>query len=283
MAVTSSGSGSDNTSFVKISGIVKVKEVLVNPTLKELQDYGVNWLSQEPDYLLNDDNGKGIIITFYYRLDTSGLNSDLMKLLESVVLNHRNYVYNKVRYNNDGTKQQFINAFGQTTWAENEEAIPDTFNKEGMRPALVGEESLITSLKAWGDVRRSDQCSIDTFPAIFKGNFTELKSLEKAWKTHKFKVLTGLKDKGEGKFSQVVYTRAFWRAYATTVRVRKDNIYADVPFIEGIPLLLSQEYNDFKADYYTIPLKIWDMAELKSVTPDDDAVPASPVEEDDVF
>lgn len=276
MAVVSSGSGSDSASFKKISGVVKVKDVIVNPSLKELQDYGANWLTSEPEYLFDDDKGKGAIISFYFKLDTADMNQELAKSMSNTVLSHRVYIYSNPRKSNDGTKTQFINAFGQTGWGETLETVTSQyFDKTKARPAYGGEESLIAFLKAWGDIRKDDECMIETFERIFKGDYSELKTLQKAWSTHKLKVLVGLKDKGENKFVQIVYPRSFWRVYATKVRVNK----VDKSFEEGLPEMLAEEYNGFKADKYSINFKVWDSEELVSVTPDAEAVN----QEEDVF
>lgn len=277
MAVVSTGSGSEGVGgFKKPTGLLKIKDVIINPTLKELNDYGINWVIAEPDYSTKDDDGiRGNAITIYAKIDPTNFKAEDAKAMGQVIINHRFYVYDKVRQNNEKTKTQFINALGNTTWADSIDTLPEFFNKEGARPALIGEEAFVNFVKAWGDIRKDNQCILDTFTngSIFDGNYTELKQLQVGFSNHKLKVLIGLKDAGDDKFYNVMYGKMFWRVFATKMKIKENGVWVDKEFSEAIPAMLSEQYMDFsRADDYTIAPVLWDNSQLKSPKPDADPV-----------
>ena len=271
MAVVTSGTGKESTGgFTRVTGLLKVKDVLINPSKKELEVYGVTW--REPNYVTEDEQrGKGTIIEFYFKLDDSNFKA-VDNAPKNLILSTRMYLYPIVRKAQSG-KLQFVNRFGAFSFADDEDSLPGWFDRDGVRPALEGEETLISFIKAWGDVRRGDDCTLDTIDSIARGNVSELKQLEKVWDTHKLKVLVGLKDNGDDKFVQVVYPKEFWRVFTTKMRVDGQ----DYDYKEALPLILSKDYSDFKqADVLTYEPKVWTQGELKSPQPDAEA-PSAPV------
>lgn len=259
MAVTTSGSGKESTP-VRVTGVLKVKEVLINPTKEELEKYGIGWKS--PEYELNDpDRGRGQIIDFYFKADESQFSEKVFP----VALNVRFYLFNTVK-KSQGGKIQYINAFGNTAYADDEQSLPAFFEKEGVRPALEGEEGIIKFIKAWGDWRKGDECSLDTIKDITKGKIRELKELEALWASHKLKVLVALTDTGGGKFQHVVYNKEFWRVYANSVYLPDSKTTED--FETGIPKLIKSQFGEFKkADVVTVEPTVWTEAKLKEGAP----------------
>jgi hypothetical protein len=274
MAVTSSGTGTES-SGLRVTGVLKVKDVLINPTKEELENYGVTWKS--PDYELNDpERGSGRIIDFYFKVD----DGQFPERIPSIILSTRFYLYNSVR-KSQNNNIQFINSLGRTAFASDENNLPSYFETKGARPALEGEESIIKFIRAWGDVRGQDDCTLDTIKDIAKGNIKELKELERAWTTRKLKVLVGLTNTGEDKFQHVVYNKDFWRVYANTVYIPSTK--ATKKFDVGIPELIASDYFEFKkADIVSTEPTIWDEKKLKAhkgkvvvPDPDPDHVPES--------
>lgn len=269
MAVVTSGTGQESTGgFGKVTGFLKVKDVLINPTKEELVDYGVNW--REPNYFYEDPNrGKAAVVEAFFKVDESNFNKD-SNAPKNIIMSTGFYMFPVIKTSQSG-KTQFINKYGSFVYADDVDSLPSFFNREGVRPAYEGEEQLMTFLRAWGDVRNKDEFCLDTIAEICKGNIDELKALQERYKTYKLKVLVGLQDRGEGKFNHVVYGKAFWRVYSTKIRVKVDGEWTDLPYQDALPVLLDEEYNDFKkADLLTFIPKVWtaDELESRSVSPD---------------
>lgn len=277
MAVVSSGSAQDSKSFKLATGPLKMKDVLINPTLQELNDYGVAF-KEEPNYLVDDqERGKGVVITIWAKVDPSNFNAEDANALGEYQISQRIYLFNSKKVSQGG-KPQFVNKYGDTTYAENIDLVPDWFKTDKMREAYQGEDQLLTFIKTWGDLRQNkktgvkDECFLETIPAICNGDFSELKELEGFFKTHKFIGLVGLKDKGDNKFVPVIYGKEYWRVYSIGIWDKDKN--ATIPFEVGLPVLLSDSSKSFnKADIITYVPKIWDSSELKSVQPDSEDAP----------
>lgn len=266
MAIVTSGTGKDSAGgFGKVTGFLKVKDVIVNPNKEELEAYGVTW--KEPVYEYEDiDRGKASIVEFYFKVDESNFEKE-DNAPKDTILSTRMYLYPQFRTAQDG-KLQYMNAFGDFTFAVDVESVPSWFNKEGIRPAYVGEEQLMSFIKAWGDVRKGDMCTLDTMDKITRGDVSEIKTLEKIWDTHKLKVLVGLQDRGEGKFVQVVYSRDYWRVFTTKLPIKENGTTSLVEYWKAFDSYLAQEYKGFdKVDKLTYIPKVWTPDELKSVTP----------------
>lgn len=271
MAVVTSGTGQEASGgFGKVTGFLKVKDILINPSKEELVDYGVTW--REPNYSYDDPNrGKASIIEAFFKVDESNFNK-ADNAPKNIILSTSFYLFPKVKMAQSG-KTQFVNKHGSFIYADDVNSFPSFYNSTGARPAYEGEEQLMEFLRTWGDVRKGDEFSLDTIEEICNGNVKEVKDLEKHWDTHKLKVLVGLQDRGEGKFNHVVYNKFFWRVYSTKIRVKVDSEWVDLPYQEALPIILEEEYNDFKkADLLTFVPKVWTADELEgnSVKPDTD-------------
>jgi hypothetical protein len=268
MAVTTSGSGQESTGgFVKVTGFLKVKDVIVNPNKEELVAYGITW--KEPNYEFQDSNrGKASIVDFYFRVDESNFAKEA-NFPKNVILNTRVYLFPNIRKAQTG-KTQYINKYGNFIYADSVDTISEKFDKEGLREAYDGEEQLISFIKAWGDMRKGDSCTLDTMDQVVRGNITELKQLEKIWDTHKLKVLVGLVDSGDGKFQQAVYSREYWRVFTTKIGVKDAEGKTQFEdYVTAFPKFLAEERKDFtKADKLTFVPKIWNKEDLESVVPD---------------
>jgi len=281
MAVVSSGSAQDSKGFKLATGPLKFKDVLICPTLQELNDYGVGF-KEEPTYLVDDqERGKGVILNIWAKVDSSNFNAEDANSLGEYPIVERIYLFNNPKVGQSGSRQ-FTNKFGIFTYAADESSVPTWFSKEGLRPAIEGEEQLMKFIKAWGDVRREDECTLDTLDKICQGDFAELKEMEQAWKTHKFIWIVGLKDKGDNKFVPVVYNKEYWRVYSTGVYFNKKN----VSFKTGLKEYFEQPYSEFnRADIITYEPKIWNSSDLKSAqpTPDDEFGDVGVTDSSDLF
>jgi hypothetical protein len=158
-----------NNSFEITTGVIDVTVVAINPTLKELNELGVQFKT-EPEYLGVTDNGeKKVRLDFWVKpvIEGMGLTKHTFFLEDRYKLSSTN-------------KYQYINAHCQSTWAENEGAITaDWFKLEGVRKARVGEVELMEFLRNFASVQKIE---FDDITRLFNGNYSELRDLIKTCK-----------------------------------------------------------------------------------------------------
>lgn len=218
------------------SGLSNFNVVAVNPTMAELHELGI-MVKSDPNYYVEFSGEEYFKLTFWIK------NEDLTTRFE-ILMN------SKERVSQSG-KNQWINAIGQSTWADGEPEY-DWYKKEGLRKALTGEETLINFTKAWANVANGDEVSFDSIAKIVKGDVTEVKALVKLLSNNQVRLLVGVKD---GKY-QTIYTKVFGR-----VKPQRDDI-----FVKN----LNDDYGAFNAEFdTTLGWGIFS-PELAVVTPDTD-------------
>ena len=227
------------------SGLANFKVIAVNPTMEELHGLGI-MVKQDPNYFV-DLNG-----TEYFKLTFWIKNDDLTTRFD-ILMNGTERV-------SQSGKNQWINSIGQATWSDGEPTY-EWFKKDGLRKALVGEETLINFTKAWANVANGDEAYFDSIAKIVKGDVAEVKALVKLLENNEVRLLIGVKD---GKY-QTVYTKVFGR-----VKPQRDDV-----FVKN----LNDEYGAFNAEFdSTLAWGVF-TPQLAVVTPD--AETADTVSEDD--
>lgn len=204
------------------TGIAAMKVVAINPTMDEMKAMGMN-PQKEPEYKSTNDAGKTKLRIDFYLANT--INKIRAKASIWMEAQERK---------SQGGASQFINAKGQVAFPKKGETSIsyDWFSQEGIRPAYIGEETLISFIKAWANVDSASNCSFDTIAKIVEGDLTEIVALWKTIPNNEVRVLLGVKD---GKY-QDVYTKYFAR-------------FTQVSF-EGWKNTLEGQYGEFKnADY----------------------------------
>ncbi len=237
--------------FSTYKGVCPVKVYAGNPTLAELQELGMNFNS-EPEYVSETDTGEAKV-----RIDFI-VGNDKLKTKLTFFLEDRERVSKNGKF-------EFINNLGQSSWGETlEEVLSRTgrggntwFNELGARKALVGEAQLMQFLADWLniDTNAGDEVYLENLPALFKGDFSELKKYVKEADSNRVYVLLTVNEK-DGKFYQNVYNGAFARAsftpqaaigrFAKEAKKQEDSGYpikgfAGLEFGEYIPTLDSTE------------------------------------------
>lgn len=154
--------------FKKYTGVNKVKVIAINPTLKELNDLGIQFKT-EPVYISKDDNGVDQI-DFVFWTECYGK--------EDVKTPIRFTVKNTVNVGRNSGKTEWINSLGQNNWTDSEPVNSDYFDtSKSPKKALVGESDLISFMKNWLNVKRGGEAAID-FAKVFKdGDISDLKGL----------------------------------------------------------------------------------------------------------
>tara|TARA_R100001510_G_C7585654_1_gene157091 strand:+ start:83 stop:832 length:750 start_codon:yes stop_codon:yes gene_type:complete len=219
------------------SGLGNFKVIAVNPTMAELHELGI-MVKQDPNYFVELNGTEYFKLTFWIK------NDDLTTRFD-ILMNGTERV-------SQSGKNQWINAIGQSTWADGEPTY-EWYKKDGLRKALVGEETLINFTKSWANVANGDEVSFDSIAKIVKGDVAEVKALVNLLENNQVRLLIGVKD---GKY-QTVYTKVFGR-----VKPQRDDL-----FVKN----LNDDYGVFNAEFDTT--LAWGVfsPELAVVTPDADS------------
>lgn len=198
----------------------------VNPDKKTL-DAIMGFESQnEPEYVKEDENGKMAYITFITATDPEQCNGIDFKSRMTFILR------NTPAYNRDKTKVQVIDIYGNSAWANVEDAkegkkLLSSNGKElriasKYRMACVGEADLVAFLKDYlcidsvfnyvnGSWLLKDNANdylfgLEHVKDYFNGNFSELKDALKLQPNNKIKLLYGVRNTDKGQY-QTIATR----------------------------------------------------------------------------
>ncbi len=216
-------------------GIAPMSVVAVNPTKAELEGLGVKFKA-EPEY--NDVTiGENVYnkITFWVKHVGPDFTTKFDILMQP---NHR--------MNKNGDKYMYTNNRAQISWSDTDPSTKyDWYNGEGVRKAYVGEDTLLSFIKAWANVSNSGDCYLESIDQIAKGDVAELKQLVVALADNKVRLLLGVKDE---KY-QNVYTKHFGR-----LKPQRNDL-----FIKE----LNGDYGAFNAEYNAdLTLRRWEPAIL---------------------
>lgn len=172
MAITGVIKEQQTTNFTKKVGLFEAEVVAINPTAEEYKsilDIELKEDSKATDYLSVSQSGVAKA-----RLDVWLKDVKTGELFKSVF-----FLDDEVKVNRDGSKTQFINSIGRSTWAASEEGLPSWFvQNRSVRKAKVGEEELYSFLSIWLsklNFRDADtELELD-WKKLMRGNVSELK------------------------------------------------------------------------------------------------------------
>lgn len=227
LAIGKTQESKETAEFKKYVGVGSSFVVAVNPTKKELEAIYGREQANEPEYVVDTDNGKEARITFVVKTDPNVNNG--IEMLNRVMFTLRN----APAYNQEQTKVQVIDKYGNVTWAGAEDAknhkkLLSANGKElkiadDYRMACVGEADLIGFLKAYlcvGDAFNYINGSwvlkdnaedfvfgLEHIKDYFSGDFSEIKEAIALQPNNKVKLLYGVRTSDEGKQYQAVATR----------------------------------------------------------------------------
>lgn len=198
----------------------------VNPDKKTLDSIMGFESQKEPEYVKEDEKGKMAFITFITATDPEQCNGIDFKSRLTFILR------NSPAYNRDKTKVQVIDIYGNSTWANVEDAkegkkLLSASGKElriasKYRMACEGEADLVAFLKdylvidssfnyvngSWVLKDNADDYlfGLDHIKDYFNGNFSELKDAVKLQPNNKVKLLYGVRNTDKGQY-QTIATR----------------------------------------------------------------------------
>lgn len=246
MAFATGSESTEGAIVRRYIGVAPVFIKMVNPTKAEMEAFYNTTLDKEPEYVGTSEVGpegnkrtvQQVRLTFMAQTVADKCNGIDMKTPISF------YVRNEFRYNNERTKVQIVNPYGEFTWvpvnlpdgSQNNklEGAPEWFTNVNSRPAYVGEEEVTGFIKAYlnipglsyrkkdGTVVRIDdpknaEARLENIADYFKGNFAELKRVIAYQANNKVKALFGVKTTNDNKQYQDVYIQKFLKNAVTDV------------------------------------------------------------------
>lgn len=263
LAIGKTQESTESQSFERYIGVGSSFVIGVNPTKKELEEIYGREIANEPEYVVETDNGKEAHVTFVVKTDPKSCNG--IAIINRIMFTLRN----APAYNRDQTRVQVIDQYGNTTWADVEAAKEGRklFSKDGKelkidskyRMACVGEADLIGFLKpylgvedvfnyvnsTWVKKENADEYlfSLEHIKEYFKGDVSELKEAIALQPNNKVKLLYGIHTTDEGKQYQTVATRnglilpnkagskALEKVEKELKRIKQNGGYANTEFI----------------------------------------------------
>lgn len=220
---------SENQEFKKYIGVGSSYVVAVNPNKKQLEEIYGREQANDPEYVVDTDNGKEVRIHFIVKTDPETCNG--IELTNRLMFTLRN----APQLNREGTKAQVIDIYGNTTWApvDDVKAGKKLLSADGKelridtkyRMAYIGEADLVGFLKkylrveeafnyvngSWVKKDNADDCvfGLDKIKDYFKGDFSELREALAYQPNNKVKLLYGVKtNSDDNKQYQVVASKA---------------------------------------------------------------------------
>lgn len=219
------------TDYVKRVGLFEAVVVAINPTLEEYSEVlGIELKegSKATEYLGSSNDGNTTLRVDVWLED--------IKSKDKFKVNF--YLENKLKTNKDETKAQYINNVGTTSWASDENSLPDWFKGREYRQAYVGEEELYNFLRTWlGNLDYRDAntvLSLD-WKTLMKGNVRDIKQQvggEYCTTVIALATIKTVEKDGEIKEYQNVYNKGFLPSY-TLKQFRVVN-YNDVKVLDGL-------------------------------------------------
>ena len=232
MAVASGTESVEFTPAPKYTGVGTFNVLCVNPNKEELQKlYPHRDITEEPKYLIEktEQKPRGARIDFYLQSIVEKNNG------ADFIAKVSYFLYDMPFQNNDKSKVQVIDAFGDTGWILIEDfkakKLPENsrVSLTGIRPAFRGEEELTKFVKAFLNIpertffkdgrlelnpiikKASDQelcyAQLENISKYFSGDFSELKQILKNAINIKVKLLTGVKLTADNKQYVDFYSR----------------------------------------------------------------------------
>lgn len=231
MAFATGSESTEGMAVKRYLGVAPVYVLAVNPTKTELEKLYDTTLEKSPEYLttgkVGDKEVPQLRLDFIVKTDAEKANG--IELVTKISF----FLKKEWRYNNDQTKVQVINKYGESTWLTIEDAkngvIPENqqwFDASDIRPAYIGEEELTMFLKAYLNIpnksyRKKDgevvtlknpadaEARLEKIAEYFKGDISELRSVVALQPNNKVKVAFGVKTTDDNKMYQDVFTQRF--------------------------------------------------------------------------
>ena len=199
--------------FNKKVGLFEANVIAINPTNEEYKD------------VLGIELGEDSKATNYLGETRDGNTYLRVDVWLKEVKNQENFkvsffLEDRERENRDGTKKQYLNSVGMTSWADDENNLFDWFkeNRE-YRVAFIGEEDLYDFLRTWLgqlDYRSAETTLTLDWTKLMRGNVKDLKDqVDGEWCNSIVALATVVTKERDGETVeyQGVYNKAFLSGY----------------------------------------------------------------------
>ena len=210
--------------FKRYVGVGSSYVLAVNPDKKTTDELMGFESANEPEYVVEGESGKEARVTFIVRTDPETNNG--IEITNKLVFTLRN----TPAYNRDKTKVQVLDDYGNSVWADAEDAkagktLPANarIDQSHYHIAAQGEPDLVAFLKQYlvvpgslnylnGSWTVSDKAAdglfrLEHIKDYFSGNFSEIKDAIAMQPNNKVKLLYGVRTTDEGKQYQAIATK----------------------------------------------------------------------------
>lgn len=199
----------NNEEYKLYTGVADCFIVAINPTDEELKAMGIT--PKAPVKYIEELTGTDGSVSKRVSIDFWLRHKD-----PDILVKIRFFLEDKIKTSIDGTKNRYINDFGQNFYGTSIDDLPKAsatgvtwIEKANIRECLIGEAEIVDFIRTWFAAGAKDVSKFDNIKALFEGDFTELKGYAKEGKLKKIQVLLYVNDNGY----QSVFTRHFARAF----------------------------------------------------------------------
>lgn len=246
------------------TGVLNMAISAINPSKAEMEEMGMN-PKEEPDYFLKDKDDKtkvdGVRIAFFLEGVFAG---EKIKTVLNIYL-RKTFIESKKE--GDESRHMYIDKFGKTCFEKKSDVDMKNVSASwvdvpSLKLAVGGESELIDFIRCFLGHQQTDVCKFtgESLREIFAGNITTIKNVIKsasAVADNMVRVLLGVRDAGDGKFYQTVYSRKFERPYSRTSKyIHKPLAYSkgenNVDYCVDLINFNEEDFN-FKEYVATIP------------------------------
>ncbi len=204
------GKQRENSNFSRKVGIFEARPISFNPNKEKLEKILGTEIEKEPEYVTTEKDPKtgeefkrARLSLWMEDVKTGGV------FPLRFTIDDRDYVSERTG------KTQYINNIGTTSWAMDQDDLPDWFKARDYRVAKVGEEGLYKFLKNWlSDLDYRDFNTVVELDQkkIFNGNMKELEDVAHDFAANTVVSLATVRIanvNGETKEYQSVYNKEF--------------------------------------------------------------------------
>ena len=258
----------ESTGFKRYVGLAASHVLAFNPKKSELDALMGFESANEPEYLVDTDNGKEVRLTFIVRTDPDSNNG--IEITNRFVFTLRN----KIAYSSDQSKIQVLDNYGNAVWIPAEDAKAGKALEPNMKAvgkyhiACDGEAALTDFLRtylgvpyvltytngAWGvnDRAKDGEFILEHLKDYFKGDFSEIKEALAMQPNNKIKLLYGVRTTDDNKQYQVICSRVgfFLRNNAGSKAIAK--LEKDLADAKNAGAFANIEYKVQELQEYTV-------------------------------
>lgn len=235
--------GEESVGYKLYTGLTDVVIVAVNPTKEEAEKIGIT-MKNDPVYLSTDEESgnKKVRVDVYVKSEQTNRIDKLAFFFEDAT-----------RVSTAGNKQ-YINDFGQSTWADSPESATARTDKngnqwykaDGLREAISGEPEFVDFIINYLNIGRGQIAKLDNVKALFTGNVSEISAIFSKYSTRKVQVLYTVRE-NDGTWYQGIYSRFFSRAGNKTTKWWEKHFEGSTSIPNYQNNFLFQEFNPLSA------------------------------------